>query len=177
MLKAKLEMLKEFILTNNTYFTSGYANAVQDDETGIVHERVPLFPNDALGNYFYLRVQRGVQFSYEGMYKMSDAVGSVGINAQIVLVACVRNADADKLAENLVMTMSRYYPEYIKLQQVLYQSEQVVGQELALLSRENIQAALQRIDSDYTMVSLLFSYAAPIIVQPLKCITNPCKTC
>jgi hypothetical protein len=177
MLKAKLETLKEFILSNNTYFAAGYANAVQDDETGIVYERMPIFPNDTLGNYFYLRVQRGAQFSYEGMYKMSDAVGSLGINAQIVLVACVKDADADKLAENLVMTMSRYHAEYIKLQQVIYQSELVVSQELALLSRENIQAALQRIDGDYTMVSLQFSYAAPVIVQPLKCITNPCKTC
>ncbi len=177
MLKAKLETLKEFILSNNPYFTAGYANAVQDDETGIVHNGMPLFPNDTLGNYFYLRVLRNVQFSYDGMYRISDAAGSVGINAQIVLVACVREADTDKLAENLVITMSRYYPEYIKLQQVLYQSELVVGQELALLSRENIRAAMQRIDNDYAIVSLQFQYAAPVIVQPLKCITTPCKTC
>lgn len=178
MLKGKLDGLKEHILQYNPYFNNAFADVIQDDTTGIVHNGKPIFPNDTLGDYFYLRLPSNVQFEYAPIYNISTSINGVGLRSNIVLVACMRNADPDKLLSNLVNTIQSYQTEYVRFTGAIYESDGVLLQELSKIKdKENIEAALQRLGNDYTLVSIIFQYTFPFTFQKPICITEPCKTC
>lgn len=79
---------------------------------------------------------------------------------------------------NLVNTLQAYQPDLIRINSVIYNKDAVLAQELAKLNKkENIEAALQRHDDDYTIVSVNFTYTQQFTFNQPSCITKPCKEC
>lgn len=182
MWQRQLNSIKEHILQYNPYLTQGFNHAWQDEQNGEVYaqkgkEFVAVFPNDSLGDYFYLRTPQKVSFSESKEFVISDCYKGTGMIGQVVLVAMVRDADADGLLNNLINTVQLYDNETIALNSAVYQNEFVVIQELAKMSKEAMEAALARIKPNMTMVSITFTIKAPFRYRKLSCMTKPCKPC
>jgi len=176
MLKQVLADLKDFILTYNPYFDTAFSYVEMDDETGIVHDEQPVFPSETFGNYFYLRFTNQLTPDYAN--PIADNSLSLGIRANVFIVACMRDADADLLVGNILSTVGRYEPINTVFGQILYHSEDVLKQELAKMKdKENITAALQRLPQDMTIVSVQVTINFPYSLLKLNCITKPCKVC
>jgi hypothetical protein len=176
--------LTAHILKYNTYFNKGFSNAFQDEETGIVwgkddnKDLLKIFPNDALGNYFYMRPQPKGSFVSMPEVKMSDTRPGLGLTNQITLVAVVKNANADILLNNLISSVQAFSQSYITLNSWIAQTELVIVNELSKLKdKAEIEAALQRIKPDQKIVALLFTIGAPYTYYALNCLPNPCTSC
>lgn len=165
----------------NPYLTKGFNHAWIDDETGQVFaaygkEMIAVFPNDQLGDYFYMRTPQRINFSEAKDYKMVECLRGTAVSGQVILVACVRDADSDQLVHNLANTLQSYSSD-LMLNSAIFQSEFVMLQELAKMKEENISAALARIKPDMTFVSLTFTMRSEFQYTPLQCMTKPCKKC
>lgn len=171
MLKSTVDSIKDYIIQYNPYFKKGYSDVYLDEKTGIIHNSKPIFPADNLGDYFYLRLPNKVQFDYAREFQISDCISGAGIRASVILVAVVKDADPDKLIQNLVNTLQTY--QNVNVNSAIYLTEDVIIQELAKTSEETIMAALQRMKS--TIVSLTFTILTPYQFKKLSCIENPCK--
>lgn len=176
MFKRSLENIGEFILKYNTYFDNVFTDVVQDETTGIIHNGEAIFPNDTLGNYAYLRLPKNIRFDYSSAYAIAEGITTPGLLTDVILVACVRDADSDVLLNNLLNTISACN-QTIRLTNAIWQPEVVITQELALIPKENIGAALQKLDMNYTIVGIGFTVTNNYSLLDLSCITNPCKEC
>lgn len=170
----QLVRLKNWILRYNTYFDNAYEFVQQDGTNGIVHNgSFPVFPSDNLGAYFYIRVPSALSVNYNT--PIADNGLSTNIGANFFLVAYFPNGDTDKLVANLMATIGRYEANS-RITNVLIHPEDVITQELARISPENIERALQ-CTQNAAMVSINFYMEFPYVFQQLNCITKPCKTC
>lgn len=179
MFQSELNTISQFIIDNNPYFDKGYADVYQDDKTGIVHGDEAVFPADNLGNYFYLRLPKQTGFDTSDFYKINDCNGGLGLKASIVLVACVKDADPDKLIENLIITLRNYSSGVvINFKSLCFNGVEVIMTELAKLKPEDLIAALQRFDKmAQTIVSVTFEMTTAVTPKNLDCIVEPCKDC
>lgn len=173
MYNQELTDIKNAILQYNTYFDKGFTGVYQDERKGIVHNENVIFPMDTLGNYFYLRLPSVVRFTTRPQDKISDCLYGMSVNAPIILVAVVKDADPDKLVKNLLYTLATMN---VSIQSAVFDSASVVLQELSRVSSSVQDAALARI-SNHTIVSIAFTLDSVFIPQKLNCITNPCKEC
>lgn len=167
----KLIQIKDYILETNLYFDRGFSDVYLDEKRGIVHNNNVVFPMDTLGNYFYLRLPSVVRFTTRPQDKISDCLYGFSINAPVILVAVVKDADADKLMTNLLSTLAS---QSVSIQSAIFESASVVLQELARTKTEIQDAALARIGK-HTIVSISFTLDSQFI--PSNCIVNPCKEC
>lgn len=172
MLKSNIERLRKYILTTNPYFSEGLANVYLDPENGIANENGVVFPDDTRGNYFYLRLPDNVTFANGFEFSITECLPGLGINAQIVLVAIVNNADEDKLLQNLVNTIQSFGNYNKTFQTAIYKKEVVVRQELSWMTPENLSAVLQRLP-DSAIVSVTFTLINEFIFN--DCIIDPCS--
>jgi hypothetical protein len=178
MIHDALQTLANYIRTNNPYLNNVYSEVVQHILTGYVqtHEEV-IFPNDTLGNYAYLRVPNAMQFEDGPQYEHSEGVLNVGLRLPVVLVAVMRGADEEQLLENLITTLMQYsasMPEpYIKLTSATYQKDVIVINELAKVPKNDVRAAIGKIDDDMVMASLSFVFTIPYQYKQLACIQTP----
>src|SRR5690348_360746 len=131
MLQHKLYDLKQYILKYNTYFDMAFDNVYQDEQTGYISDGSQIiFPADNFGAYFYLRNLANGSFDNNSIYKLSDTANGIGVKANVTLVACMRNADSDRLLDNVIDTIRHYIKENIQLVSFLMQTSLVVSQEL-----------------------------------------------
>lgn len=174
MLQDKINELKEHILQYNGYFSNAYSDVYVDQQTGIVHNKDgAIFPNDTLGDYFYLRLANASQLQYTAL---STATQGLSVSAPVVLVACLKSGSADTLLANLINTLRHFSPENIRFTSFLYNSSDVVLQELSRITEKaDIEAALQRIQN--VIVSVSFTYSYNMSFQKLNCIQDPCTIC
>lgn len=174
MLYDKLRELKDYVLLKNTYFNNGFSYVYQDQ--GIwtdEDDKTAVFPADDLGNYFYFRLPNDISLVSSAEFRLDDCTTPVAATAQIVLVACVRGANNDLLAKNIINTFQTA-PIYAKtFTSAILMKEKVVRQELSFLTGESLQAALQRIPKDYSIISINFTITQPIMLN--SCIVNPCS--
>jgi hypothetical protein len=174
MLYDKLIELKNHVLLKNTYFNKGFSFTYQDQ--GIwsdEDDKEPIFPRDDLGNYFYFRLPNDIGLTTIPALAVGDCAVQASAQAQIILVACVRNADNDLLMKNLINTISDM-PVYAKtFTSGILMKEKVVRQELSFLSGDELQNALKKIPKDYSIVSINFTITNPISFN--RCIENPCS--
>lgn len=177
MLKEKITRLKDFILSKNPYFDTGFDDVYQDETTGIVANDLPVFPADHLGNYFYLRLPQNVSFDNSSYQQVADCITGIGVQSLIYLIACMRGADADHLMTNLVNTLQAYQSDQITFRGAIYQPQAVVLQELSRLSQAEKSAALQKLGKDYCIVSISFQLTVPFQFTQSRCFTNPCASC
>jgi hypothetical protein len=171
MIQSTLTGLKDYIAQKNTYFTTSYDDVYMDETTGIVANSLPVFPNDKLGNYFYLRLPNQSRFDYNPVNRITDCSNTPAVVSEITLVACARNASADRLMTNLLNTISSYNAD-VRFTTCTYRSEDVVLRELSRMKKENIDAALQRL-GNHTIVSVNFSLSVNFTLT--KCILDPCR--
>lgn len=178
MLNIVLEQIKDFILLKNTYFDKGYSGVYQTDE-GILEGQKVLFPADELGDYFYLRQPNIMRFDYTNIMRVNDCDNPAGLAADIILVACMRQADSDVLLDNLVQTLMHVSINGVglKLTGMIMKNEFVVQQELRLLKKDVIDKALQNMGKDYAIVSVQFTLTKVIKPKKLSCIEKPCIEC
>lgn len=175
MISTKLDELGAAIAAKNTYFDNHFSDVVFDETTGyILSDQTPAFPNDTLGNYFYLRSPRNWGFQ---SVPIADGVVGTNVSGQVILVAYMRDADPDKLAANLINTIRGLScsGHDVALLSATAQAETVILQELANLSAENQETALQRIGENVTLVSVTFTYNTDYPYS--TCIVNPCLEC
>ena len=163
MIQDKLTALKDYILQYNTYFGKGFDDVWMDENTGIVENGKPIFPNDTLGDYFYLRLSNQSRFDYNRAAAISDCANTPNVVSEITLVACVRKANYNTLMTNLLNTVSSYNAD-VRFTSAIYRSEDVVLKELARMKKENIEAALQRV-GNHTIVSISFALAVPFTLR------------
>lgn len=178
MIASKLAQIGAEIQRLNPYFDAAYNNVVASDIGYVMFDpkgqAMPVFPNDTLGDYFYLRMPRNWQFS-EGDY-IAEGISGTTINAQIVLVAYMMNADADKLASNLintVRTIGERVRGTIQLVSATAVDEEVLAQELADLGDDAYNAARARLGQNITLCSVTFNYSQ--LFPYSNCFDNPCK--
>lgn len=170
-----LSELTTFILDNNPYFDRAYDDVYQDETVGIVHDNnQPIFPADNLGNYFYLRLPNNIRFDNASQFNLSECLDTPGLVYDIILVAILNNANADVLLHNLLSTLAAFGGN-INLTGASTQRAVIIGQELASMSVEMRDKALQNINS--TLVSVYFTYTPAFLPTKLSCITNPCASC
>lgn len=171
MLKDRLTQMKDDILQYNTYFNNGFSD-VYADEQGIREKEKVVFPADKLGDYFYIRLNNGARLTNTERDRMIDCTVAVGATMSGVLVACVKNANADMLVENLVNTLMW---NGIIPTGAMWQKEEVIKQEMKVMGAKDLEAALKRVHKDYTIVSVSFEYRGAVYPVRLDCMQNPCK--
>ena len=170
MLQAKITEIKDYILAQNTYFTNGYDDVFQDYRGVIRDTDKAIFPEDTLGNYFYLRQPDNFTFNNSEIYRISQCQAPLGIKGEIVLVAVVLNGDTDKVFNNLIYTLIKFGS--VLITKGVLQPERVVLQELTKMDKEKIKPALARIPNGAAIVSITFNIEEGVYN---KCIVDPCK--
>lgn len=178
MLIQQLTSLKDYVLQWNPYFDRGFDRVRMDDARGwILSDDTPVFPADDLGNFFYLRLPSKISYDYSNIYSSHDNKGGVGIVAEVILVACMRDADEFQLAGNLITTIGNWQGANTQLRDTLLRQDDVVMQEMAKFKKPVIEACLQGMPEDMTMVSITFKMTASFKFKNLNCLSNPCKSC
>lgn len=173
MITDALKNLEGFILRYNKYFVASFYKVSMNPKGFIMAGDEPVFPADELGNYFYLRIPNTFQFDYDKQYTIVEGASNIGIKIPVVLVACVHEGSGETLLENLITTLQQYNPDDIKFTSATSQKEIVISQELAKIKKENMEAAQQKIDSDYALASISFVFTTPYQFKELNCILAP----
>lgn len=182
MTSADFISLKDFFLSENTYFSQGFANAFKDATTNKVFARVkselqPIFPMDSYGNYFYLRSEGDIKYDPKFQERVADCGPqklSFLDSLTIQLVAIVKGADEYKLLQNLRNTAMSYTGFNAIPVAASYNREAIVSSEMKGLPKEDINKALQNL-TDQTIVRVTLQVAKMFI--PGNCIVDPCKDC
>lgn len=176
-----IDDLTAYILQHNPYFNKGFANVSRDEELGILANWTEIvFPSQKHGDYFYIRYNGPVGLSNAAAAQMSECSAAAQYNIPLVLVASVREADSDKLFNNLMITLSAYKAkgfQGIVFNAASQEMVEIVTTELQGMKKEDRSAALKRLPKDGTLVLIRFTLTSIITIQSLSCIQNPCKTC
>lgn len=172
--------LRDWILNKNQYLVNGYYNAFTDSSTSSIytHENGNLksiFPEDNLGNYFYLRNDPNIKFTSKigyqecgvGRFNFDDAL-------TVYLVAVVNDADEFALINNLRNTVLGAKSLIAIPTAAIWQRENVVIDEMKGFEESEIMDALTKLKNQ-TIVKLTLTISKEYI--PSTCINNPCKTC
>lgn len=164
MILGKDRDIKDFILSKNTYFKHGYVDVVKDVATGILRDGARIFPNDTLGNYFYIRNTKEYDVSYNNDIKL---------RSELVLVAVMSEGDCDILATNLIQTLndlSCHMGGIVVLGKIITDAATVISNEID--DKKTAEAAMNRMGN--TIISINFEYNYTFTKQ---CIKNPCTNC
>lgn len=173
MLQQKLVDLKDFILKYNPYMNKGFSDVSQDGDTGIINnEKKIIFPSDTFGNYFYLRSPSELKGDYSK--PIADNGLSIGLVGDVILVAYLKNGNADVLAGNMATSIGRFQGFNTRINKITVQKDLVIYQELSKLKKEVKSAALQK-SRESVIISIQFSINSDFIFQSLNCIQDPCK--
>lgn len=173
---------KNYILAQNTYFDKGYYYAIKDVEKKAVKaidgtQIVTVFPNDRLGNYFYLRNEGEVKHNIREGERIRDcgAQRLTFLDTEVVyLVASVKGADALALVNNLRVTSLAYSGLNIIPVTSNFNRELVVFSEMQGVEKEYISAALQRLKKE-VIVRLTLQVNKKYIAS--NCVIDPCAGC
>lgn len=169
MIRSKLLAIRDYIKSANEYFDAGYTD-VTVNSRGIVANDEIVFPMD--GSYFYIRQASRSNFTNNGS-RITDCTSPISLSMDLFIVAVVDDGDSTVLAENLIVTMQNY-SDGITFSGLIMSNDDVINQELSLLSVENRDAAIAR-SGNKAIVCLIVT--ASILIKPTKlnCITKPCS--
>lgn len=176
------EAFKDFILSTNPYFVNGYANVFKDSETGYIFARngqdfINVFPMDYAGAYFYLRNESGINFREDYNGRVQDCgAGRLAFNDTVVcqIVAVVSKANGYDLINNLRNTAMMFTGMNAIPTAAIWVREEVVVNEMAKSSEDELMAALQRL-KDETIVRVTVSITKPYVTG--TCIIDVCNEC
>lgn len=175
-----LKALRDHILTKNTYFSNGFFNAFVDGETSAVYtvengNLRSIFPDDRLGNYFYLRNEPNMKFALKtGLEECGVGKFIFDDTITVYLVAIVNDADEFELINNLRNTLLSAKGLIAIPTAAMFQTENVLIDEMKGFEETAMIEALTNLKNQ-TIVKLTLSISKEFI--PNKCIDNPCKNC
>jgi hypothetical protein len=172
-----LRALRDFILQYNPYYTTGFANVLQYDNGLVATTGQAVFPADNLGNYFYLRMPNQVQVDNSPAYTIADNGLGIGLQYNVVLVACMLDGNAECMITNLLTTLMRYHNEPLRITTVLPNAEDVIFQELSKVNEATAINAVKNLPEKLTICSIHFTFTIPFVPQQLGCLSTPCKNC
>jgi len=168
--------LKDYILSENPYLNTGYANAFKDNKSNMIFARdvsgdlALVFPSDTDGDYFYLRNDEGITFrerSFAGCTPAFD--DTILINMVFVL----RDADINVLLSNIRKTLVSYTGLEVKALSANWNREQILIDEMSGADENEVLRALQRLDNQ-TILRIRTQVTGSYV--PNNCsIVNPCK--
>lgn len=173
--------LKDFILSKNRYFNTGFANVHYDGITGrIISDKINVEIiqgiSDKLGNYFYIRTESGYSYSYS-RNQISGCKNSHDVFVSGTLVAIVKQGIAKNLNFNLVNTLLLYRGDGdVVIQPVKSEifADAVVNKEYRGLEIEDREHILQRVYLEkMSLVALDFKFATTIHPVDQPCFKNP----
>lgn len=163
----------------NPYFDKHFTDVIADSERGYVWvdkggDYTPVFPNDTLGNYFYIRHEPDFAFSFNADYSAGITPG-LQYNTTATLVASVIDADPNKLASNIIASLRTIScAASVTVISARANRNAIIAQELQGLEEADLEKALSNIDRRTTLVSVNFSVTG--MVSIVKCsLQNPCK--
>lgn len=173
--------MNDFILKRNGYFSTGFSNAYKDETTSTVFARSdkglsPVFPDDRLGNYFYLRNETTLNFTAKAGVE-DCGINRVSFDDRIncFLVAIVDDADEFELINNLRNTLLQFKTLSCIPTAAIWQRENVTINEMQGFDDSEILKALENIKPGIQIVRIQFQVNKEYI--PNKCVNNPCKNC
>lgn len=176
-----LKRVCDCILKNNQYFCKGYCNVYQDVNTFQIltsenNEYKVVFPNDSLGDYFFLRNTGEINFEANVIDRISDCSDS-GYDSRIsvTLIAIMDDADPDTLLTNLISTIQNCGNFRTTLLSASTNMSNIISLQLKGMNKSDIDATLQRMKQ--TIVSVTFNIVDAIQLINPSCIQNPCKSC
>lgn len=176
----QLKALGEYIKDHNPYFANGFTYAWQDTETGQIWAesggKRPVFPEDRLGNMFYLRIT-SIDFQDAEYFPMLNCQ-STGTDAvlSIVMVCVVKDADPVLLLSRITNTLALFGAGDIKLLKADVIRESVTLTELNKADEAARRAALQRLKNQ-AVISINFTFRIPVDFQALDCLPPICAEC
>jgi hypothetical protein len=183
MFRQELSKITAHMKQYNPFFMEGYSTVWQDPETGHVWAetekgRMSIFPEDRLGDYFYLRTLAQGRLAIDQQQYPVIGCNLTGIVAtgSIRMVAVVRDANADLLIVRLVNALSLYDVTTLQVSAFNPYSELVLASEMALADESDIATALQRLGNE-AIVSVDFNLSAGIGFKKLDCLPEICTTC
>lgn len=176
------EDLKDYLLEENPYFDTGFANAFKirsGEKAGWIlakkgNDLIAVAPQDTYGNYFYLRNDEGITLS--PTVAVSPKYPAYTETIRMWVVCMLKQADAMLVANNIVNSISIYNSctSTLRAQNINWNREQIIADELSGLKQEDIAAVMQRL-SDWVIVRVQFNYST--IRNVSKCIVSPCEIC
>lgn len=181
MIKSELIKLRDHIALLNPYFDSGFDYCVKDSTAGVILAFTEkgkrfIFPEDRIGNYFFLLVDDTIKFS--NAQNLSDS--GIGKKNQIdsmpySLVAVVNDADEMKLLANLRNTISIFKGNA----SIVANSANIIRESVVLslmrgFQKEEILNALSGLKKQ-TIIEIKMTLTLPFI--PNNCITDVCRNC
>lgn len=173
--------LKDYILSKNTYFDKGYANAFKDSNSNYPMARMEsgdlniVFPQDIDGNYFYLRDSAGVQYQIRDGLELSACDGAVfSDNIDLFMVCVMKEVEPYILLENIRNTVLSYSKMRVVPVGARWNREQITIDEMAGCDETDIAAALQRWDKQSVVrlqlrITKKWTQNSCPIVNPCKC--------
>lgn len=174
------EALRDHIMKYNKYFSTGYANAYKDTETSAIWCRVEdglksIFPDDRVGNYFYLRNDPSISFMPQtGLTDYGPTSATFDDRQTVYLVAVVSDANEYELIANLRNSCLMYKPLNVVPVGAMWQRENVVLHEMAGFDDDEKMAALEALTNE-TIVRIELRVSKEFI--PSLCINDLCKDC
>lgn len=175
------ELLRDHILSMNPYFTAGFANAYKEtasDAIYAVHEgntRI-VFPQDNLGNYFYMRNEPNATYTAkQGFEDCGEGRAMYDDRLNVYLVALMNGADDYELINNLRNSVLRFKGMNVIPTAAMWQRENVLLTEMQGFEEDEITKAITNIKKGTNIVRLTLQVTKEF--TPSKCIDNPCKEC
>lgn len=167
--------LKETILQYNPYFNKGFDNVYGSAE-GIYQSNTEqlVFPNDTLGDYFYIRIPQPISATNIQQTKITDCHSQYAVNTPVVLVAIVRKADRMKLINNLLNTIAAAGGT---IRNFTSQPETVIINELNGMGADIIERTIANTDKTTAYIAISFDYYVDLPVIDINCLPNPCEVC
>jgi hypothetical protein len=172
------ENIVQHVREYNTYFATGFANAVKDATLNTVvldgSKKTFVFPTDKAGDYFYLRNEQTVNYTRQEAQRLSDCKPIMPYSETMIcyLVAVVKEAEPFQLLQNLRDTLANFGGASITFNNANWNREQIVRDEMSGSSPKDIEAALSRLKKQ-TIVKLSMNVATTYV--PSKC--TPSQIC
>ena len=161
-MKELIDGIIKYILDNNSYYNGGFTA----DRT----EVKKIFPNDTLGNYFYIKIPDSINVRNSNHYAVNDCSTAAGVEMQSKLVAVIRGGNAYIATENIVATLQALQ---LRVTGLALNKEVVIDAEIS--DSEERKHAKARADG-FTIISVNFVINYIFKPKDLKCLTSPC-TC
>lgn len=171
------QALSDFILLKNPYFQHGFGLAVKEVEEDVIRiGEQTLFPNDRLGNYFFM-LSDG-RFTINDKKKLSDC-GPVKLSANnsltVKVLAIVDGVDEWALANNLLNSLTVYNGLFTVSPTRATVNRAIVTREVISGFSKDTQYRLLSRWKNEAVVSVEANIYKPVMLD--GCIVDLCKDC
>lgn len=150
------------IAEQNPYLSSGgFAPVYKDVTKGFIRGSKVIFPNDTLGDYFFLVMPNELTGAFNGMQQLTG---------RFVLVAVCKDANAFQMLDNMLFTLTKQLTCRMGGQLTIISSsldsQHIISD---VLGFDTTDKGMMRLKS--TLISVTFDYTFTLTTN---CIQNPC---